>query len=255
MSQPKKNPDLNVAIYKAREEAQKQTEPPPVRHRRAALVEIYVVVAAIGFAILSTFAVTSHYFVFDLSFTREMQEFTPHWFQLLMVAISWFGYGPQVVIIALILVALLYVFGYRWEAVCTFIAALLAILVDTLVKDLVARPRPSANLITVFGHVLKSYSFPSGHVTYFLAFFGFLWFLSFTLLKPSVPRTILLIIFGILILLVGPSRIYLGDHWSSDVLGGYLLGSLVLISSIAIYRWGKTRFFVTQEVAPPGEKA
>ncbi len=255
MTQPKKNPNLNELVQKARQEAQKQTEPPHVRHRRASVVEVYVAAALIAFLILAIFAVTSKYFIFDLSFTRELQEFTPAWFESLMVMISWFGYPPQVIIIVLLAVALLVILDYRWEALAAFIAAVLSILVNTAVKDLVARPRPTANLIMVFGHTLKSYSFPSGHVMFFVGFFGFLWFLSYTLLKPSPPRNILLGLFGILILLVGPSRIYLGAHWSSDVLGGYLLGSIVLILSIAIYRWGKPRFFVDQQTATPDDKA
>ena len=71
-------------------------------------------------------------------------------------------------------------------------------------------------------------------------------FLAFALLKPSVKRTLLMLFFGALILLIGISRIYLGQHWASDVVGAYLLGSLTLVANIAFYRWGKTRFFVAK---------
>jgi membrane-associated phospholipid phosphatase len=82
-------------------------------------------------------------------------------------------------------------------------------------------------------------------------------FLGYTLLKPSIARTMMLVILGSLVALVGLSRIYLGDHWASDVTGAYLLGSLWLALSIALYRWGKTRFFVRQPLAPekPGPTA
>lgn len=56
-------------------------------------------------------------------------------------------------------------------------------------------------------------------------------------------------IFGSLVLTIGVSRIYLGEHWASDVVGAYLLGSLVLIGVIQFYRWGETRFFIHQPVA------
>ncbi len=60
----------------------------------------------------------------------------------------------------------------------------------------------------------------------------------------------LFVILGSLVALIGLSRIYVGDHWASDVTGAYLLGSLWLALSIAIYSWGKTRFFVRQPLAP-----
>jgi undecaprenyl-diphosphatase len=57
-----------------------------------------------------------------------------------------------------------------------------------------------------------------------------------------------------LIALIGMSRIYLGQHWASDVLGAYLLGTLTLVVNIWFYRWGKKRFFVRQPVAPEKPK-
>jgi len=50
--------------------------------------------------------------------------------------------------------------------------------------------------------------------------------------------------------LIGISRIDVGDHWASDVIGAYLFGSLCLVACVYIYRWGKTRFFVKQPLAP-----
>jgi membrane-associated phospholipid phosphatase len=120
-----------------------------------------------------------------------------------------------------------------------------------LVKDLIGRPRPTADLVNVVAR-LQDYSFPSGHVMYYLGFLGFIGFLVFSLLKPSLKRSLLLVIIGIPVVLIGVSRIYLGEHWASDVLGSYLLGSLTLVAIIQFYRWGKTRFFVHQPVAAAG---
>jgi undecaprenyl-diphosphatase len=122
-----------------------------------------------------------------------------------------------------------------------------------MVKEYIQRPRPGIDVVEVF-HILDSYSFPSGHVMFYAGFYGFLWFLAYTLLKRSWFRTLLLILLGTLIALVGISRIYLGQHWASDVLGAYLLGSLCLVLTIELYRWGKTRFFVRQPAAPEKPK-
>jgi len=76
-------------------------------------------------------------------------------------------------------------------------------------------------------------------------------FLSYTLLKERVVwRSTLLIVLAFFVATIGVSRIYLGAHWFSDVLGAYLLGSLWLGACVMIYRWGKPRFFTHQPAAP-----
>jgi len=79
--------------------------------------------------------------------------------------------------------------------------------------------------------------------------------LAFTLLKPSAGRTALLVACGLLLALMGVSRIDLGQHWFSDVMGAYMFGSLWLALTIRIYRWGKPRFFRHQPVAPEAPPA
>jgi len=144
---------------------------------------------------------------------------------------------------------LLFVLGLRWEAVTALFAALGATGLGSLIKLVVHRPRPGTDLVHVVQQLNDS-SFPSGHVLLYAAFFGFLIFLAYTLLKHSVARLDTLLILVSLVGLIGLSRVYLGDHWASDVTGAYLLGSLWLSLSIIVYRWGKTRFFVRQPLAP-----
>ena len=130
----------------------------------------------------------------------------------------------------------------------------LQLLPQMMAKVAIHRPRPATDSVDVFSQ-LSSYSFPSGHLMCFLGYFGFVWFLVFSLLKDSSKRTVLLVVLGLPLVLVGPSRIYLGAHWPSDILGAYLLGILVLVGIVRVYRWGKTRFFVHQPVAAAPAKA
>ena len=181
------------------------------------------------------------YFPIDLTITNTLQTLNSPFFSQLMILVSWFGYLPQSAIFSLIIIVPLYFLGFRWEALASIGIAVLEETLNTLIKFIIHRPRPAVDLVNIITP-LSSYSFPSGHVMYYVAFFGFIWFLIYTMLKSSWIRTVFLLFFGTLILLVGISRIYLGEHWSSDVLGAYLLGTLVLIVGIQLYLWGKNRF-------------
>ncbi len=238
----------------AQQAAAAETTPAPVQHRLSVGFEVALLLLVAAFAALSVLVTTTDTQAADLFVTRTLQTDTSPIFAAAMNAISWFGYMPQAGIVAVLIVLLLYGFGLRWEALSALIAAVLEEAMDLVVKDAIRRARPSASLVHVVAR-LNSYSFPSGHVTFYTGFFGFIFFLAFTLLKRSWKRTLLLVIFGGLILLIGVSRIYLGQHWGTDVLGGYLLGSLTLIASIQLYRWGKGRMFVRQPVAPEKERA
>lgn len=240
MTPPETTPlkKLDAAVIAAR----------PTRRYRARAFQAYVLFSAVGFVVLAVVARTVPYFGIDLTVTRAVQSYHGPIFDQLMFCISWIGFFPQSLVIGLIPSVLLFFTGLRWEAVVALFAAGSAG-VATLVKLIVHRPRPSIDLVRVF-HELPTSGFPSGHVLTFTALCGFFAFLTYTLLKPSWGRTALLIAFSVLAILMGLSRIYQGQHWFSDVMGAYLLGSLWLALTIWVYRWGKTRFFVHQPVAP-----
>jgi possible phosphatase len=98
---------------------------------------------------------------------------------------------------------------------------------NQLLKRILQRPRP-----TEFRIVEETgYSFPSGHSMVSMAFYGYLIYLIYTYIKNKYVKWTLITILNILICLIGISRIYLGVHYTSDVLGGFLLS----ISYLVIY--------------------
>ena len=98
---------------------------------------------------------------------------------------------------------------------------------NQLLKRILQRPRP-----TEFRIVEETgYSFPSGHSMVSMAFYGYLIYLIYRYIKNKYVKWILITILSILICLIGISRIYLGVHYTSDVLGGFLLS----ISYLVIY--------------------
>ena len=233
----------------ARQVAREEVAPAPERALRTRAFQVALFSAIGAFAVLTFMVKSTPFFPIDLQITQALQSVESPLFASAMNVISWPGFPPQLVILPALVAMLLYHFGLHWEAITVLVAAFLPLTISVAIKELIRRPRPTGDLVDVF-RILDSYSFPSGHVMFYLGFFGFLWFLTFMLLKPSFGRTCLLIVFGGLIALVGVSRIYLGQHWASDILGAALLGGLTLVFILQFYRWGKKRFFVHQPVAP-----
>jgi len=234
----------------AAQQAEKaDTTSPPRRKYRTLLFRVALFLAIGAFAMLTFVVKTTPSFPVDLQITRALQSINSPLFAELMRLISWSGFSPQSFIISALIVLVIYSCGFHWEALTASVAALLPPVINVVIKELIRRPRPTVDSVHVF-QMLDSYSFPSGHVMFYVGFFGFIWFLIFTLLKRSLIRTLLLTFLGSLIVLVGISRIYLGQHWASDVLGAYLLGSIMLVGIIQFYRWGKKRFFIHQPVVP-----
>jgi len=126
-------------------------------------------------------------------------------------------------------VSAFYMIRHRLLEACFILVTLSSFMLIALIKVLVARPRPPYFLLDPADtfQLINQYSFPSGHVLFFVVFFGFIAYLAW-LHQTGRARITLITACGALILLIGPSRIYLGAHWASDVLGSYIIGVLWL---------------------------
>ena len=132
-----------------------------------------------------------------------------------------------------IIVLLLVVLSKRREALFLFLTVGLGEVGGEFFKFLFHRSRPDLGLALISRH---GYSFPSGHATLAVIFYGVLGYLIFMRLKKWWSRSIVVLATALLIFLIGISRIYLGVHWASDIFSGWLLGLSGLVFSITLYQ-------------------
>jgi membrane-associated phospholipid phosphatase len=217
------------------------TQPPPEaptvvvewRTRRAVSL---LIVAGLVLAGLTLVASQSGPNAIDLGATLWLQRVNLPGFDALMYAVSWPGFAPQAWVMPVVVAAVFALRRLRMEALW-ILGTQVSTVITIVLKEVVHRPRPSAELVHVTAP-LTDPSFPSGHVVQYGTLFGFTFFLVYVLARPSVQRTILLFLLALPIVLVGPSRLYLGQHWLSDVLGGYAVATLLLVP----YCWAYTRW-------------
>lgn len=115
----------------------------------------------------------------------------------------------------------------------------LVTILNQLLKNILQRPRPTEyRIIQEIG-----YSFPSGHSMVSMAFYGYLVYLIYKYVENKNIKWILITLLSILICSIGVSRIYLGVHYTSDVLGGFLIS----ISYLVIYISAINKFLLDKE--------
>jgi undecaprenyl-diphosphatase len=142
--------------------------------------------------------------------------------------------GSTVFLLPLILLSIAYfVFRDRdWKPPTVLAAAFVTdILLQDTVKRLVGRHRPPLR------YMIGRYpggSFPSGHTTQSFVVYGLIALLLIRT-HPSWRRGPVLLTAGLLVFLIGASRVYLGAHWLTDVAGGFVLGSFWLITLHALF--------------------
>lgn len=217
--------------------------PPSVAHggsrRRGGFVAA-MLAGTLAFVALAVAAHRVAFFPIDLTLTRRAQDLHAAWFLTTLAALNRIGFPPLVDFIAAGIVLTMVVTGRRWHAVAATFAAVGIAALNFAVKAVVDRPRPPPDLVRV-EHTIRSTSFPAGHVMTFMAFFGFLAWLAWS--GPVKPwwRVTIAVVLVVAIALVGVSRIVAGEHWPSDVLGGYLLGALWLAVTVQFDAWGVRR--------------
>ena len=168
----------------------------------------------IGYKIISTFL------IFD--FTIPIAKF-----------ITNFGGAIFLIVVTIVLFILI---KNKKIRLSIFLNLVIITILNQLLKRILQRPRPTEyRIIEETG-----YSFPSGHSMISMAFYGYLIYLIYKYVKNKYIKWISITLLSILICAIGISRIYLGVHYTSDVLGGFLIS----ISYLIIYISAVNKFLI-----------
>jgi membrane-associated phospholipid phosphatase len=206
--------------------------------RHAAVAAILWLVGVALLALLSVAAHSHPEFPGDVGLEQAVQRLRDTPLDPLISFASAANWPTPAGIIAVAVILALALLRHVRAAICAVVAGFGADLANVTLNGLVARPRPNNVSIHVVAH-LGLHSFPSGHVTHVIGFYGFLLYLTYRVERahPNLraPLWVVRAICLYFLIAIGPARVLSGEHWPSDVLGSYLLGALVLTVAVALY--------------------
>lgn len=144
------------------------------------------------------------------------------------------------VVFPLVAIIIYYLFlqPHKWLAIKIAVVAVGSITINLLLKQLYSRARPNLDYMIE----VSNFSFPSGHAMFSMSFYGLLIYIIWTRTNNSVISIGYCLLLGLLILSIGISRIYLGVHYPSDVIAGFVAGFLWLIIALSAMGFIETQF-------------
>ena len=159
---------------------------------------------------------------FDDAIMRWVGAHQTAWLESVMLEITALGTGTVVGMIVLIAGLFLWLNHHRHSAVLLIVATLGGMVLDNLLKIGFNRPRPQ---IFEWGTHAVSSSFPSGHAMSSVIVYGTVAYLAARLQRNVHARVLTFVIATIIIVMISTSRVYLGVHYPSDILAGFLIGT------------------------------
>lgn len=173
---------------------------------------------------------------FDMVIRTWVHRFASQGMTSAMKTISLLGYD---ILIAELLIAFGFFAWLRWRRAAVWLAVAMAgsLALDMTLKYAYHRTRPTA----FFGVAPHSYSFPSGHALCSFCFYGVLAGLLSARTKSLAWRLVIWIFAAVLVIAIGLSRIYLGVHYPSDVIAGYLAAAVWVGTVIVLDHVRKVR--------------
>ena len=196
------------------------------------------VLCIIGFAMVSLFVKDHQIIGFDRTIISAVQGLESPGLTKVMKLFTFIGSTEFVIILSLLLVFFLYkVLQHRLEVVLFIVVLMGSGIINQLLKQFFHRVRPDFHrLIEISG-----YSFPSGHAMNAFTVYVMISFLLWRHISSRLGRGVLIFFSTMMILAIGISRIYLGVHYPSDVIGGYLASGVWVSMAIFFFQFYKEK--------------
>ena len=171
---------------------------------------------------------------FDTAVIGFVQGLEIMWLTTFMKFISWIGSGYFVAPIAVIgFVVLFFVLHNRPQAFLFIVVIAGSVIFNSLLKKYFKRERPEIHRIIEENGL----SFPSGHSMMAIALYAIFVFIAWHYIKTLGGRAVLLLLSAFMIIIIGTSRIYLGVHYPSDVIGGFAVSALWVTIAVTVYSY------------------
>ncbi len=194
-----------------------------LQHNKRLLFRATLFTLLIAFIILSCIVFFLPLEYLDIHISEEIQEKQGPYLTTIMIWLSWFG-RTSVSVVMVVITSLIFLISRLKKEAVLMVSTLLSGILGLGLKILINRPRPSKDLVFLLEET-KYQSFPSGHVLFYTVFFGALILIILHLKKIKYKVKLFLIIICLSMIFLGAvSRVYLGAHWFTDVLGGFILG-------------------------------
>ncbi len=210
--------------------------PEPAALKAPVLSLVIALLAVFLFAWLAENVAYRHTAKFDSLVRSNVHAYASPQLTRLMFAVSFMG-SAGLIVSAGIAFALFAHFRWRRGAIWLLVTLVGAFVLDLTLKFAFHRARPTS----FFGPIPKTYSFPSGHSLFSFCFYGVLAGLLAGRARSIPLRILIWTIAAVLVLAIGTSRIYLGVHYPSDVVAGYLVGAIWTASMVALDRMRQLR--------------
>ncbi len=199
------------------------------------VVPLLWLAALAGFVVMALFAAANDTFPADLWLMHRLQDVDDAAFRHTLRWTERLGDMPYLAAVWVAAAAAACVLIGRWQGLLV-LASIAGRLANTGLKEIIERPRPSPDLAEVSKDQPSNFSFPSGHAEGAMILYGLVFFLAAAYIPDWRLRLAVQAVCVWVTAITGLERMYVGDHWASDVAGGYYFGALVVVPLIAFER-------------------